>query len=54
MARQRKEGEARTFRIRKELCDKLDEYSEKTMLSKTAIVEKALAEYFKKHKKEKD
>ena len=34
MARQRKEGEARTFRIRKELCDKLDEYSEKTMLSK--------------------
>lgn len=50
MARQNKEGEARTFRIKQELCDKLDAHSEKTSLSKTAIVEKALAEYFEKHK----
>lgn len=53
MARKIKEGEARTFRIAQGLCDKLDAFSEKTMLSKTAIIEKALAEYFEKHKKDK-
>ena len=50
MARPAKNGEARTFRIKRDLCDKIDKYANITMLSKTAIVEKALIEYFEKHK----
>ena len=53
MARQIKEGEARTFRLKQEICDKLDEFSEQSMLSKTAVVEKALLEFFENHKNEK-
>lgn len=48
MARQIKEGEARTFRLKQELCDKMDKMSEETKLSKTAIVEMALEELFAK------
>ena len=46
MSRQRKESSARTFKIRNDLLDKLDGYSEKTAIPKTAIVEKALEKYF--------
>lgn len=45
--RHKKECDARTFRLRKDLADKIDRYSEITFLSKTAIVEKALDMYFK-------
>ncbi len=51
MGRQSKEGEARTFRLRQDLCDKMDKYAEKTDLSKTAIVERALTEFFKREEK---
>lgn len=50
LARPVKNGEARTFRIKQDLCVKMDEYARRTMLSKTAIVEKALIEYFEAHK----
>ena len=50
MARQKKEGESRTFKLRQEILDKLDKYSEETMMPKTAVVEKALEEYFDKQK----
>ena len=37
-----------TLYIKQELWDKIDDYSEETRLPKTAIVEKALEEYFDK------
>ncbi len=46
MARQKKEGESRTFKLKVEILEQIDRLSEETMLSKTAIVEKALTEFF--------
>ena len=37
-----------SFNLETDLIDKLENHSEKTKLSKTAIVEIALEEYFKK------
>jgi len=48
MARQKKDTEARTFRLTTELLKKLDDYSEESMIPKTAIVEKAIEEYLEK------
>ena len=49
MARNKvKDSEAKTFRIRKEICIRLDEYSEESMIPKTSIVEVALKEYLDK------
>jgi len=49
MARSKvKISEARSFRIRKDLCDRLDDYSDVSMIPKTALVEKALEEYLDK------
>ncbi|SCY23358.1 Ribbon-helix-helix domain-containing protein [Lachnospiraceae bacterium XBB2008] len=49
MARNKvKESEPRSFRIRTDLCKQLDEYSEKSRIPKTAILEMALEEYLKK------
>lgn len=43
-----KDAEARSFRIRKDLGTRLDEYSEWSHIPKTVIVELALEEYLNK------
>ena len=43
-----KDAEARSFRIRKDLGTRLDEYSELSHIPKTVIVELALEEYLNK------
>ena len=43
-----KDAEARTFRIRKDLGIRLDDYSETSYIPKTTIVELALEEYLNK------
>lgn len=47
-----KESEARTFRLNKEIGNKLDKYSEVSHIPKTVIVELALEEYLNKVLKE--
>ena len=46
MARAKKDGQFLNCYIRKELFEKLTQYSVDTSLPKTAIVEKALLKYF--------
>jgi len=46
MARIKKDGEIRTFKLSSDIIEKLDKISNETLLSKTAIVEKALIMYF--------
>ena len=49
MARSKvKDSEARSFRLRQDLCNQLDAYSDKTKIPRTAIVELALEDYFAK------
>lgn len=43
-----KDAEARSFRIRKDLGERLDGYSETSHIPKTVIVELALEEYLNK------
>ena len=43
-----KDSEARSFRIRKDIGERLDWYSDKSRIPKTAIVEMALEEYLNK------
>ena len=43
-----KDAEARSFRIRKDLGESLDGYSETSHIPKTVIVELALEEYLNK------
>ena len=43
-----KDAEARSFRIRKDLGTRLDDYSEWNHIPKTVIVELALEEYLNK------
>lgn len=50
MARAKKNGEFINCKVRQDIADKLNAYSEKTMIPKTAIVEKAIAEYLNKIK----
>ena len=45
MPRPRKDGKYVNLYARKDLMERLDEYSEKTMIPKTAVLEKALEEY---------
>lgn len=45
MARAKKEGHFLNCYIRKEIYDKLAQYSEETSIPKTAVVEKALEKY---------
>ena len=52
MARQKKEGEYRTFKLRTDILNRLDRFSEKSMYPKTAIVERALLKYFNEHENE--
>ena len=47
-----KESEPMSFRLRKDLYDKLTLYSDETMIPKTRVIEKALDEYFCKNYKE--
>ena len=46
MAQKKKDGRMASFKIREEILQMLDKYAEETMLSKTAIVEKALINLF--------
>lgn len=46
MAKAKKEGQFFNCFMKKELIDQIDECADKTGLSKTAIVEKALEQYF--------
>lgn len=48
MARAKKNGEFVNCKVRQDIADKLNAYSEKTMIPKTAIVEKAIEEYLNK------
>ena len=50
MARQKKDGHFLNCYIKQDLWDTIDQYSEETSLPKTAIVEKALEDYFKKNR----
>ena len=43
-----KDSVPRTFRLRKDIGERLDKYSETSMIPKTALVEKALEEYLDK------
>ena len=45
MARLKKEGEFINCKVRQDVVDRLNAYSEKSMIPKTSIVEKALEEY---------
>lgn len=46
MSRQKKAGRFLNCYVKEEIIDQLDEYSKQTMIPKTAIVEKALSEFF--------
>lgn len=54
MSRPKTRGDlkALNLNIKAEISDKLNKYVEKTGITKTYVVEKALLEYFEKHKKE--
>lgn len=54
MSRPKTRGElkALNLNIKAEIFDELNKYAEKTGITKTYMVEKALKEYFEKHKKE--
>lgn len=54
MARAKKDGEARTFRIESEILERLDKYSDETSIPKTAVVEKALKMYLDENASEKN
>ncbi len=49
MARAKKDGHFLNCYIKQELWEKINEYSETTMIPKTSIVEKALEDYFEVH-----
>ncbi len=49
MARTKKNGEFVNCKIRQDIADRLNTYSKKTMIPKTAIVEKAIEEYLDKN-----
>lgn len=53
MARAKKDGQFLNCYIRKDIFDKLAQYSEETSIPKTAVVEKALEKYLKVVMKEK-
>lgn len=48
MGRPKKDNRPLNLRIRKDLAEKLDSYSKKTGINKTAAVEKGLELYFAK------
>lgn len=50
MARAKKNGEFVNCKVRQDIADRLNAYSEKTMIPKTAIVEKAIEEYLNRAK----
>ncbi len=50
----KKISHARSFRIREDIGIQLDQYSEDTMIPKTAVVERALSEYFDRHRRDAD
>ena len=50
MARAKKNGEFVNCKIRQDIADRLNTYSKKTMIPKTAIVDKAIEKYLNKIK----
>lgn len=49
MARPKKDGDFVNCKVRQEVFDRLNKYSEDSMIPKTSIVEKAIEEYLDKH-----
>ena len=49
MARPKKEGKAVSLMMEKSVFEQLENYCDKTYLSKTAVIEKALKELFEKY-----
>ena len=45
MPRPKKDGKVINYYVRKDLVDRLDAYSEKSMIPKTSIIEAALKKY---------
>lgn len=43
-----KNSKPQAFRLRTDICERLDKYSEKSMIPKTSIVEAALKEYLER------
>ncbi len=50
MPRPKKEGTSMSFKLKNEIVEQLNQYSEKTMIPKTCVVELALKEFFEKCK----
>ena len=48
MPRPKKDGKVINYYVRRDLVDRLDAYSEKSMIPKTSIIEVALKEYLDK------
>lgn len=48
MARAKKDGEFINCKIRQDVVDRLNQYAEESMISKTNIVERAIEEYLDK------
>jgi len=48
MARAKKDGEFINCKIRQDIVDRLNQYVEESMISKTNIVERAIEEYLDK------
>lgn len=53
MPRPKKDGKVINYYVRKDLVDRLEAYSEKTMIPKTSIVEAALQNYLDNAEKNK-
>ncbi len=51
MPRPRKDGKVINYYVRKDLVERMDAYSEKSMIPKTSIVEAALQDYLDKAEK---
>lgn len=49
MARAKKDGVKRSFFLNEKIDDKLNQYSKKTGIPKTTIIEKAIEEFFQKN-----
>ena len=50
MSRQKKEGKKISILMAADVLKRLEEYCDKTRLSKTAAIEQALEEYYERHK----
>ena len=49
MSRQKKNGKFLNCYVKQEIMDQLDEFSKKSLIPKTSVVEEALKQYFNKY-----